>query len=876
MKPHTVVSLVLLAALTIPAAALAQDSASATRRRNFTAQQKPRVAVMKFENTNAEATQQGFGSSVSAMLITFLKRQSQLVVVERQNLDAVLDEWKKRETGVAATPTEVDPLSPVLDPTQAVPVPQPQQQLLASIEAILDGRVTVLGDSVEIDARLISPEDAHIIAAGHQSGPRTALRETVERLGIELEQGLLRPYYGNLTVTVDQPSNVRVFLTPILSVNASDDERPAVPLDRTLTPQARVVQYEKWVTVPNVANISSLLGGWYSVRLERPGFESVGIDSSRIVLQDSPGQQPRLAQVNGSPLTPDQQAFVVEITPFETRKWPMDARQVRLTKKGGSVALRVRREFLDSDYMDPATLTGLKTFVRAETRERRDGDNVTQLAMLEINDRSDLEVGGAADAARVTSGASLQIQARLDDIARCHPYEPGRVVFDSFNGGRLLVPDYHTLPAAARRLPVGSYRVWAVMPNYTVRTTSVFDVADKVEDRIVQVDLKRMTGSVTVFRSEPPSPGSNIVFEGEETKFRLVVPLDFTNSKRIDNLPVDTYIVTTDLPGFNQWRSTFDLISDANITTTLGSEPAKAEADLGACAIKEDKLPAALFAFDLKTQPWLAGRVERMNRFSDPSLSVRKDFSQMLDTFIAAEETRRPDPRRGNDTQSLLVSRASAVIEEDDQLEYLRWYLRQIDLLYLDDTDMQRLLKLPEAAKLVREYIDGGGAVYCFISQPGDFTSILGAPIALEPRKQFRKEVELRPGDVKQMTLDLKLEFQLQREFPVMKVDKAGTGPWRVVSYRKKGRKEPAILEKGDVATGGYVLVWLDALDQMPIHTVTDEALSSVEKRALMWAQYLMYRRLGPTSPQRTDAQSKLDTSFTARGEGKMLPQGTN
>lgn len=897
MTPQKLSSVLVLAALIGPMAAAAQEPGS--DRRNFTAQHKAKVAVMKFENTNAEATAQGFGASVSAMLITFLKRQSQLVVVERQNLDLLLDEWKKRETGVVQAPPDTDPLqAPVLDPTQALALPAPQQQpLFEYIDAILDGRVTVLGDcgdnrrdaqgarapapppsedrcSVEIDARLISPRDAHIIAAAHRSGKRSDLRSTVEALGVDLEQGLLRPYYGNLTLTVDQPTNVRVFLTPILRKGASDDERPAVPLDRTFTPQPTQVLVEKWVTTPNVANVASLLGGWYSVRLERPGFESVGVDNTRLQLNDTAGQTPRLEQINGAPLTPEQQSFVVQIVPFETRKWPTDGRQVQLSKKGGSVAIRVRREFLDREYREPADVAGLKTFLRAETRDPRDARRGTGVAMLEINDRSDLDAAatGAVQGAATLNAAALQIQSRLDDISRCS-YEPSRPVFEEFAGGRLLIEDYHRLPAGqARRLPVGSYRISALAPNYWVRTTSVFDVADKVDDRIVQVDLKRMTGAVTVTRTEPPSPGSHMVLQGRDTKFRQQVPLDFTGRKTIVDLPVDTYDVSTDLPGFDQWKGWFVLESDANIPGKPSVEAAKAEADAGDCVVKEEKVPEATFAFDLKTQPWLGGRVERMNRFSNPNVSVRKDFTQRFDTFVSGEQKKQPDPARAaNDAGSVLVARPTAAIEADDQLEYLQWYLGQIDLLYLDDADMQRLVKLPAAAKMVRDYIDRGGAVYCFISQPGDYASILGAPISFDTKRNARKEIELRQGDVKQLQLNLKLEFQQAREFPTLRVGKEGTTPWKVVAYRKKG-KEPAILEKGEVGSGGYVLVWLDSLTQLPEHKITEDALATIEKRAFAWAQFLMYRRVGPNSPLRADAESKLNTPFSASGEGKVLP----
>src|SRR5205807_10092244 len=126
------------------------------------------------------------------------------------------------------------------------------EKSIERIDVILDGRVTVLndkgadGEQVEIDARLISKDEkaGHIISAGHQQGRSSDLRNVVEKLGMELENGFLRPYYGSLTVSVSEPTNVRVYLTPVLSVNASDDEKPAIELDQTVSPQAQQVLYD--------------------------------------------------------------------------------------------------------------------------------------------------------------------------------------------------------------------------------------------------------------------------------------------------------------------------------------------------------------------------------------------------------------------------------------------------------------------------------------------------------------------------------------------------------------------------------------------------------------------------------------------------------
>src|SRR5207244_3093980 len=128
-----------------------------------------------------------------------------------------------------------------------------------------------------------------IISAGHQRGKSNALRNVVEKLGMELENGFLRPYYGSLTVTVSEPTNVRMYLTPVLSVSASDDEKPPIELDQTVSPQAQQVLYDKWVTVPAVATISNLLGGWYTIRIDRPGYDGIGTDNAKLVVMDSLG-----------------------------------------------------------------------------------------------------------------------------------------------------------------------------------------------------------------------------------------------------------------------------------------------------------------------------------------------------------------------------------------------------------------------------------------------------------------------------------------------------------------------------------------------------------------------------------------------------------
>src|SRR4051812_28415186 len=94
--PYLVCGIVLL--LSVAVEAQAEPSFSVNGR--YTAQRKPRITVYDFQDTNTEAQSMRYGSSVQAMLVTFLKRKSQFVVVERQKLGDVLAEWQRNQKGM--------------------------------------------------------------------------------------------------------------------------------------------------------------------------------------------------------------------------------------------------------------------------------------------------------------------------------------------------------------------------------------------------------------------------------------------------------------------------------------------------------------------------------------------------------------------------------------------------------------------------------------------------------------------------------------------------------------------------------------------------------------------------------------------------------
>src|SRR6185295_13708599 len=94
----------------------------------YTAQRRPRVTVLAFDDTNTGAVQTRYGSSVEAMLVTFLKRKSQFVVIERQKLGSLLAEKQRLQKGMV----------------QVAADDKEGQALLEKIDVFVLGSVTLL------------------------------------------------------------------------------------------------------------------------------------------------------------------------------------------------------------------------------------------------------------------------------------------------------------------------------------------------------------------------------------------------------------------------------------------------------------------------------------------------------------------------------------------------------------------------------------------------------------------------------------------------------------------------------------------------------------------------------------------------------------
>lgn len=162
--------------------------------------QKHKIAVVEFSDLAGHVTQ--LGMLLSEELITRLFKTDKFDVVERQLLTKIIEEQKLELTGI------VDPLS------------AKELGKILGVDAIVSGTVTDLGESIKVNARLISTESGAIfsVAATEIGKDATVLKlmeekvervkkaeakepeeekpsEEVEKPEAEYEPGLIGAYY---------------------------------------------------------------------------------------------------------------------------------------------------------------------------------------------------------------------------------------------------------------------------------------------------------------------------------------------------------------------------------------------------------------------------------------------------------------------------------------------------------------------------------------------------------------------------------------------------------------------------------------------------------------------------------------------------------
>ncbi|HEX6901112.1 MAG TPA: CsgG/HfaB family protein [Thermoanaerobaculia bacterium] len=764
MAVYHTTALVRMAGATLLLTAAAVAEAQGMGEAPFSAQRRPRVAVLAFDNKNAEAAKTRYASSVEAMLVTFLQQKSQVVVVERKELGGLNEEKRRIQMGQVDVP----------------PGDTAALKLLEGVDAYILGGVTLLdGPRIEIDVKIISRFDGRVVAAAQRSGPPDCLRPVVERLGVALEREYLRPYLSHLEVRLTVPENVSISLTPIPLDTAPDEERAPTDRSSTIKMDVEYDTVEPWITNPTSYTISNLLPGWYSLRLERAGYEDLKTDFRRWEVRRRAGGLDVFDRRTDLPLSesdPELRRFVVRVETGTTTTIDGGALGFVFRKIGGSLAPRVKRQYLDKDYKrspQRAVLMGshgleinhsTKPF---ETREDQRCNLLRELPPL------------------------------LVDYGRTHIVEGQTFDIEAFRGGELIIDDYQ-----GETVPAGRYKMVVWDPYFDKQKVDVV-IHDGERQKEARVSLPRDTLPLKL-ETTGAQLGHRVILKGRETHYGRMLPLDFTGIKEVQGLPADTYTVSTNVPGLTGWKRTFEHLPGIPIAPRYHtSNPASPETT----RTYEDK-GGRREVLIVKTSFVLAGRLGLLHRRPDP----RKD-----DLF------------RDDEAGKLLDKVLAAPDDTPDELRELVRRLDVIDLLVLGPQDMVRFRESPKLAALVRDYVEKGGALFAFVSEPGDYGEIVGAPLDLPARRPLPEAF--------------------------------GLPSWRVLAFTDV-LKRPRILERGEKEKGGYVALWLDApaafRDSFG-RTRVEEIRGRVEERVLAWARFLMYRRYDKSGKLRQRAEAEIE-----------------
>ncbi|MCH8956981.1 PEGA domain-containing protein [candidate division KSB1 bacterium] len=158
-----------------------------------TYRKKPHIAILPFTNANAQAKEAEFGRTVSSMLATALRNQTNFIVLERNELHQVLTEQVLQESGLTKEQTQ-------------------ELAKIYNVEVILTGDISLINNTLHIDARLVEIKSSEIVVALYGTcHDLNQIRTVVEDLANQLEGTYLRQWMGKLSIT-SEPAGAEIYL----------------------------------------------------------------------------------------------------------------------------------------------------------------------------------------------------------------------------------------------------------------------------------------------------------------------------------------------------------------------------------------------------------------------------------------------------------------------------------------------------------------------------------------------------------------------------------------------------------------------------------------------------------------------------------------
>ena len=255
---------------------------------------KPNIAVLPFYDANAQAKEVEFGRTVSAMLATALRSNTNFIVLERGELNQILTE---QAIGISGITNEMSR----------------SLKELYNVEVLLSGDVSLINSTLHIDARLIETGSSKIVVALYSTCQNLAnIREVVVSLAKQLEQTYLRQWMGSISIN-SEPAGAEVYL-----------DGTYVGMTKENAPHA----------------INDLLEGTYSLKFIRGGYYDWEGDISvlakmersvKVSLIAKPGAMNIYSEPDGAEIFVDNN--YMGVTPLSLKKVAEGEHEIRLVKE---------------------------------------------------------------------------------------------------------------------------------------------------------------------------------------------------------------------------------------------------------------------------------------------------------------------------------------------------------------------------------------------------------------------------------------------------------------------------------------------------------------------------------------------------------------
>ncbi len=136
--------------------------------------ERPRIGVLPFADTNTQAKNEGYGEAISGMLMTDLINGNIFQVIERSEIDKMMKELAFQISGAVDANTAK------------------QIGAILGVDILVFGTVAKFDELVETDIRLVEPSHGEAILAAHENCESGAgIRDMVSNLARKIENQYL-------------------------------------------------------------------------------------------------------------------------------------------------------------------------------------------------------------------------------------------------------------------------------------------------------------------------------------------------------------------------------------------------------------------------------------------------------------------------------------------------------------------------------------------------------------------------------------------------------------------------------------------------------------------------------------------------------------